>query len=129
MYSPELAPELLELSKKNFRWNLEKFRADGPYIKSNIFLVSGRIAFDHFNFLQNYACTLQNWRQNYWNSQKKNFRRNLEKFRADGPYIKSNIFLVSGRIAFDHYNFLQNYECTLQNWRQNYWNSQKKILY
>src|SRR5436190_23092829 len=71
MYSPELAPELLELSKKNFRRNLEKFRADGPYIKSNIFLVSGRIDFEKDNFIENYACTLQNWRQNYWNSQKK----------------------------------------------------------
>src|SRR5436309_10031376 len=82
MYSTELASKLLELSKKNFRRNLEKFRANRPYIKSNIFLVSGRIAFDHYNFLQNYACTLQNWRQNYWNSQKKIFvvtRKNFER--------------------------------------------------
>src|SRR5436190_6108473 len=86
-----------------------------PYIKSNIFLIRGRIAFDHYNFLQTYARTLQNWRQNYWNSQKKFSSELLEKFRADGPYIKSNIFLISGRIALDHYNFLQNYAFTLQN--------------
>src|SRR5436190_1472227 len=84
-YSPELAPELLELSKKIFRWNLEKFRAEGPYIKSNIFLVSGRIAFDHYNFLQNYACTLQNWRQNYWNSQKKIFVGTWKNFERTVP--------------------------------------------
>src|SRR5436305_1168101 len=59
---------------------------------------------------------------------KKKFSSELGKFPADGFYIKSNIFLISGRIAFDHYNFLQNYACTIQNWRQNYWNSKKKIF-
>src|SRR5436309_16130354 len=106
MYFPELAPELIELSKKNFRSNLEKFRADGPYIKSNIFLIRVRIAFDHYNFLQNYACTIQNWRQNYWNTQKQ-FSSEIGKI-SNGRSLKSNIFLISGRIAFEHYNFLQN---------------------
>src|SRR5436190_1361622 len=80
MYSPELAPELLELSKKIFRRNLEKFRAYSPYINSNIFLISGRIVIDHYKCPQTYACTLQNWRQNYWNSQKKIFVETWKNF-------------------------------------------------